>query len=519
MTEHNRSESTTAARGEKQDNTAKSVAALKDKETAKTRRNGNGSPGNGSSTPLTTPADTGRTGSDSSSKTTASSAPPARSQADRSTSPLSLLAMLLALIAVAGGYYLWLELSKVQQQTASINAVDMSRLEEVKSTVTANTRSELEQTKSALHTAITQNRTELSNQINAATSQLHGAVTEIRGKTNQALTEIRADVAGLQTQLARLSAAIEQNATSVQTQIQQELSKAVAELNTTLAATDSAVAELRGAFTELKTQVEQRLAESEQSQNALRTELQEVSSTLQQAIGHNRVNWALAEAEHLLNVANRELLIERDVNKAITAMTMAAAALKDIDNAVVVKARETIAQELQALESLPRPDTEQLAITLDQLAKRVGTLPPRSTWSGGHDGQIVEPAGEGDQSGAWETIKTGALKTLNALGVVVRQDGEVLAPMLPPDQAFFLQQNLRLQLMAAQLSLLRQQNDSYHSRLETAIEWVTRFFDPAAAETRHFLEKLNTLNKVDISPELPEINESLKMVRSAQSAV
>jgi uncharacterized protein HemX len=87
-------------------------------------------------------------------------------------------------------------------------------------------------------------------------------------------------------------------------------------------------------------------------------------------------------------------------------------------------------------------------------------------------------------------------------------------PLLPPNQEFFLRENLKLNLLSARLALLSRDEASFRQGLRTAQLWTTRYFDAKSSESKRMSEELKKLTASDISIELPDISASLQAVRN-----
>jgi len=101
--------------------------------------------------------------------------------------------------------------------------------------------------------------------------------------------------------------------------------------------------------------------------------------------------------------------------------------------------------------------------------------------------------------------------------VVVRQVGSPEPPLVPPPQAYYLRQNLRLRLLNARLSLLTRDEAGYRDDLRAAESWIRRYFDPRSKQSADALAQLKQLSAASISFETPSISESLEAVRGFQS--
>ena len=114
--------------------------------------------------------------------------------------------------------------------------------------------------------------------------------------------------------------------------------------------------------------------------------------------------------------------------------------------------------------------------------------------------------------GIWNNIKS---------LVIIRHHTRPTVPLLPPEQRYFLSENLRLQLEEARLALLRGDSTDYRQRLATAEQWIREYFDPDSPVTRSALETLAKLAKEDVAPALPDISavvRNLNRVREQRAA-
>lgn len=220
--------------------------------------------------------------------------------------------------------------------------------------------------------------------------------------------------------------------------------------------------------------------------------------------------WTLREAEYLLQIASQRLQLERDVGSAIVALAAADERLHELADPALLAVRRQIAIELVALRGVPQVDREGLALQLISYAQRVDQLPllnaepkPR---------QAAPAAGSSASARDWHTALDNAWQALRKL-VVIRRDNRPLQPLLAPEQEYFLRQNLRLQLEAAQLALLRDDAASFKANLQTAERWLQRYFDKDDKAVRAARDALHAMQQQNIRPALPDINESLRLLR------
>ncbi len=258
-------------------------------------------------------------------------------------------------------------------------------------------------------------------------------------------------------------------------------------------------------------QLESRLAESQSHQLALEALYQELS--------RNRDEWQLAEIEQVLAIAQQQLQLSGNVRAALLALQLAEARLARADRPQFLPVRRALARDIERLKALPTVDIAGMSMRLDGLVAEVDSMPlafeerierPRAGEGATRD------AGAAAARGFWSRLAADVWSELRQL-VVVRQVNNPEPPLLPPSQAYFLRENLRLRLLNARLSLLARDEAGYREDLRTAQAWVRRYFDPRAKRNVDALSQLKQLSSSTVSFEMPTISESLEAVRGFKS--
>jgi uncharacterized protein HemX len=101
--------------------------------------------------------------------------------------------------------------------------------------------------------------------------------------------------------------------------------------------------------------------------------------------------------------------------------------------------------------------------------------------------------------------------------VVVRKMTGNEPPLLAPQQAYFVRENLRLRLLNARVSLLTRDEAGYREDLRFAQSWVQRYFDTRSRQGGDALGQIKQLSATSISFEMPTISDSLEAVRGFKS--
>ncbi len=248
-------------------------------------------------------------------------------------------------------------------------------------------------------------------------------------------------------------------------------------------------------------------------------ELQATLEGVQRSIGRTGSQWMAAEAEYLMRVANHRLRLERDEKTALSALQSADGRLKATGDPLWAEVREALAGEISSLLALVKLDTIGKAATLSSMVKQVDKL--RLLDSKAPEIHVKTKTSnalalEDVIAKAKELLAQGWLG-FKSLVIVRRHDAPVTA-MMPPEQRYFIYQNLRMQLEAARFAILRSDAELYSSSLTTVQEWLNEFVvkDPAA---QAMAEELEGLIKVNIRPELPDISGSLRLLREKMKVV
>lgn len=268
---------------------------------------------------------------------------------------------------------------------------------------------------------------------------------------------------------------------------------------------DSLKTSLQSMNDQLTSQLNSALGDIQTREQALRESVQKLHDQLDR----NSDDWVVAEAEYLIRVADQRLLLTRDTHTALRALKNADQRLRDMGDPSLLEVRKKITDDIVALRAVPDPDIAGMALTLSGLAQRVDVLPLT-----GGPSEHAKPADGGTQEGTAQTPGWrgflnrlwGQIKTL----VVIQHKGAGGKPLLPPDERYFLRENLRLKLESARLALLRHDGKTFRDALATAGKWLTEYFDPQSQAVISMQDSLKELAGTDLTPTLPDVSDALK---------
>lgn len=239
--------------------------------------------------------------------------------------------------------------------------------------------------------------------------------------------------------------------------------------------------------------------------------LQQSLDTLRQALkSGNNDDLLVAEARHLINIAHHQAQLNHNAAAAAAALEAANQRLGDADDPALLEVRKTITDDIIALRNVAAPDISAIALTLAELEDEVDGLPLRheeaddAPSSAAQTEQAQVSGVGGFFSKIWSDLK----------GLVsVRRNSAADTALLPPGQRFFLQQNLRLKLEAARLALMQRDTQSFRTSLETARQWLQRYFNAAAPSTDNMIATLSSYEALELQPELPDVSAALRALK------
>ena len=251
--------------------------------------------------------------------------------------------------------------------------------------------------------------------------------------------------------------------------------------------------------------LEQRLEASRAQQEALQT--------LYLELANNRDEWAISEVEQLLITANQQLQLAGNVKPALLALQTADNRLQHLDKPQIVALRKVLAQDIQRLQALPNVDFVGMNLRLEDLVEAADKLPLASERH-----PSVNPAQPEWDTNPWRQLAQEIWQDIKKLVRIERMDQPEL-PLLEPEQAYFLRENLKLRLLAARIALLQHDEAIYRTDLQLAVDWLKHYFNTQDPAGRNALNALEQLSSSRISIEIPDIAASLNAVANYKQSL
>ncbi len=280
---------------------------------------------------------------------------------------------------------------------------------------------------------------------------------------------------------------------------------------------DNSSREARSAATELRTTVDGLLARfSGLEARALEAQSQQLAlAAMYQELARSQDERLLADIEQTLLLADQQLHMASNVRAAILGLEAVDARLARLDKPQFARLREAVNKDAARLKLLPAADVVAVHARLDVLVQNVARLRLESDAD-----PLPRAAPKKSDGGGLDWLERIGLGTWNELRQLVRirrlEHPEL--PLLTPNQAYFLRQNLVLRLLAARLALLQRDETTFRRDLAEARRWIGEYFKRDDPLTQSMLHDLQALEAMPVELKDAEIKESLGVLRRMQGA-
>ena len=297
---------------------------------------------------------------------------------------------------------------------------------------------------------------------------------------------------------------------ALRVEIAQRLSGIEASTQATAHAQTQLASDLRDAQAKV-TLLEARLAESQAEQAAL--------EALYRDLAPSRDEIAVSEIEQVLLVASQQLQLAGNVPSALTALQLADAKLQRLDRPQFVPLRRALSRDMDRLKAVPFVDIVGMSLKLDQAQRRGRHAAARDGRARARRRRRTTTAPADDSP--WRRFLRelwGDAKQLIRIEVADRP----AAPLVPPPQAYFLRENLKLRLLTARIALLARNDASFAADLAAVDVWLKQYFDTRAKPVQALQATVQQLAASPMPGETPDLTrslEALRVLRLAQDRV
>ncbi len=230
----------------------------------------------------------------------------------------------------------------------------------------------------------------------------------------------------------------------------------------------------------------------------------------------------LSEIHFLLRMADHRLRFGGDINESTRALQLAQARLQEVQEPRFSETSTRLHTSLAELQRIPTIDKETIAAKLYTLIPKVTQLPLMSNVAvekqrAEFEKAIADPENRAWYQRGWDSVKGGLNGVGNGLKslVVIRRERVQAPEFMAQEDAFFLSQNIALQLNAARNSALEGRTQSYQDSLSAARQWLVEYYNGADAEVALIIAEIDQLKAQVLTVNLPDLTPALKAFEAA----
>ncbi|MDZ7788310.1 MAG: uroporphyrinogen-III C-methyltransferase [Halofilum sp. (in: g-proteobacteria)] len=232
---------------------------------------------------------------------------------------------------------------------------------------------------------------------------------------------------------------------------------------------------------------------------------------IRELAARDQINWRLAEIRYLLSIAQRRVLIDRDIRSAVAALEAADRAIGEFGDVRLLPLRQRIVEDLSALRSVETADIEGIALRLQNLLGRVPELP-----AAGSGTATTVAAGESNGTGGWwEALVT----RLDRFVTVRRRDAGPEPGRPQPTTELPEADSLVLALERARSAALARDPTAYERALARAAEALDKGFAADLPKTERFREGLSWLQEQPVEVDLPDLAPTVDLAEKLSARI
>ena len=243
----------------------------------------------------------------------------------------------------------------------------------------------------------------------------------------------------------------------------------------------------------------------------LSKQVQDLTSSVEelhgQAEGPQRT-WSRAEALFLMEIAQRSLVLDRDVTTAVAALESADSRLAAARDPALTAVRQQLASDLTQLRAVKIPDRTGLMTRLSAAEDEAGRIPVKGLIAVERDAADRPALPEGFFARA-QAIISNALAGLIRVRHVDERGGAVVTA----DEQLVRRQHLQLLLFTARTAVARHDQATYRTALASARQWLGESFAADESTTQSLLREIQLLEAMEIDPRLPDVSKSAEALQ------
>ncbi|QYJ94121.1 uroporphyrinogen-III C-methyltransferase [Shewanella spartinae] len=243
---------------------------------------------------------------------------------------------------------------------------------------------------------------------------------------------------------------------------------------------------------------QQRTAENQFGQKLAQLQVKqgEVQDQVNKLAQRNPNHWMAEEAKYLVRMAGNKLWLEKDPQTALSLLEAADDRIETMKDPSLTPIRKALARDMNDVAAIKSTDVAGTVLSLDTIIERLPKLKVNRSESkiNAKDDSLQVTESIDD----WQSNLAKSWQALIEEFVIIRKRTTDPAPLLAPDQQWYLVENIRNKLLQAQLALFRQDQVNYRQSVTLARKWIFQYFDLDDNKTEQTLAALDALATLEI---------------------
>lgn len=260
--------------------------------------------------------------------------------------------------------------------------------------------------------------------------------------------------------------------------------------------------------------VEKSIAAQTEKWRGLEGQWASTTERLTKITDYTKEDWLIAESAYLTNLAASRLQTLQDVDTALQQLEMAQVRLQSFHDSGTLPLRESLAQNIQALEQSQKFDWESLWVQLGTISRALETLPldaPGSPVINEDADASLDKGWRGNVKEAWGEIKS--------LVRVRHLDESSIIPLVTLQEQAQLINGLQFLVEEARWAVIQQNETIYQESLSLLKKRIGQYFIPEDSRVQNTLTTLSNLEAISFDINLPDLSPLVRQFQQVQNAM
>lgn len=224
-------------------------------------------------------------------------------------------------------------------------------------------------------------------------------------------------------------------------------------------------------------------------------------------------DWSLGEVHFLLQTAVQQFELKKDKESSVVSFKLADNLLLERGELELLPVRKKISEDIATVNQYAAIDVSTLSQKIDDLLVSLKPVDDENT-AVSRSLELIPTDTNTTKNTNNQTDKTDSLvnrvkKTIND-AVIIRKLEKPLQEDLDKDAKERLYQLFSLRFETLKIMLLQEDNENFKKQIARIISLVTNYY--SEEDRTPYLEELNDLGQVNLSPAIPKADSSLKLL-------